>query len=489
MRLHSPALLLLAAALLACGHVPRGGHPGARFPVDPLDPSEAYPGGATTHARESGPEAFSHPSANMSLERELDFKIGKRLFRRSWVSAPSSTGGADGLGPLFNARSCERCHSRDGRGQPPDGPDAEAVSLVLHLSVPPRTDAERRQLAEGRLAVVPEPTYGIQLQPFAIQGLVAEGRIHLAYDEVPVELGDGSMVTLRRPSYSIRDLGYGPLDPQAMLSPRIAPPMIGLGLLEAIPEQDILARADPDDADGDGISGRARLLRSDADPRVQLGRFGWKAGMPSVAAQTQNAFFLDIGMSNPLHPHGAGECSEREAACRRAADGGSARSGGLEIPRDIVDVVAFYARNLAVPARPDFERPEVVAGRRLFREIGCASCHVPSQRTRDDAIDPEAAGQRIWPYTDLLLHDMGAGLADGRADFEASGREWRTPPLWGLGLTRVVNGHTFLLHDGRARDLLEAVMWHGGEAAESREQVRALTAADRAALVAFLGSL
>jgi CxxC motif-containing protein (DUF1111 family) len=264
--------------------------------------------------------------------------------------------------------------------------------------------------------------------------------------------------------------------------------MIGMGLLEAIPDEDLASHADPGDADGDGISGRLRLVWSEAGQRVALGRFGWKAGAESIDAQAQSAFSLDIGMSVPLHPSGAGDCTGHQPGCLRAPTG-SDRDDHPEVAPEIVEQVVFYARNLAVPARREPDDPEVRAGQRLFHAVGCASCHVPEQRTRADAIGPEQSAQRIWPYTDLLLHDLGDGLADGSPEGNASGREWRTAPLWGVGLAPVVGGRAAYLHDGRARSLLEAILWHGGEARAQRDAVAALPAREREQLIRFLASL
>jgi CxxC motif-containing protein (DUF1111 family) len=415
--------------------------------------------------------------------------VGNGFFKRVWVSAPASTEAADGLGPLYNARACQRCHLKDGRGHPPSGPDDNAVSMFLRLSVPLRSEDERQRLAAHRANVIPEPTYGGQLQDFAIQGHQAEGRMHIAYQEVPVELADGTVVSLREPSYSIEDPAYGPLDEAVMLSPRVAPQMIGLGLLEQIDAADILAQADPDDADGDGISGRPNRVWDAAKGQVALGRFGWKAGEPTVDQQSQGAFSGDMGISVPLHPHGSGECTAAQTACREAPNGNSPQYEDLEAHREVTDLVAFYARNLAVPPRRDPGDPEVLAGKQLFHEIGCTGCHTPQYVTRKSAEHPEQSEQRIWPYTDLLLHDLGNGLADGRPEGEADGREWRTAPLWGIGLTPTVNDHSFYLHDGRARGLLEAILWHGGEAKAQRDAVANLSAQQRAQLLRFVQSL
>lgn len=473
------ALLLAVTGAVLAGQVPDFSRP---------EPGEEMPGGATSHSKALNQDAFSHSSANMSFAKEMDFKIGNGFFRRLWVTAPSSTKAADGLGPLFNSRACQNCHLKDGRGHPPQG-DESAQSMFLRLSIPPQTEQHRQLLASGKANVIPDPTYGTQLQNFAIPGHLGEGRMVIDYEELPVALSHGAKASLRKPTYSIVDLGYGPLHPQVMLSPRVAPPMIGLGLLEAIPEQAILAKVDPDDKDGDGISGRAQMVWSLENQRVMLGRFGWKGGSPTVRQQSADAFNGDIGLSNPLFPRNAGDCTEAQQACRAAPHGGDAQYNGFEVPDDVLDLVSFYSRNLSVPKRRDVADPVVLRGKRVFHETGCASCHTPSYVTGRREDQPEQSEQRIWPYTDLLLHDMGEGLADGRPEGQASGSEWKTPPLWGVGLTDVVNGHSFLLHDGRARNVLEAILWHGGEAQAARDRVVAMPQAERDALIRFVNSL
>ena len=434
---------------------------------------ERRPGGAATSFATPNRDAFSHPSANMSFERKLDFEVGDGVFVKIWVSSPSSTRSSDGLGPLFNARSCQSCHVKDGRGRPPV-PGDPAVSTVLRLSAGPG----------GRQ---PDPTYGGQLQNRSVQGVPAEGRMATAWEEIPLQLAGGASVSLRRPRYELVDLRYGPPAPDLLMSPRTAPPMIGVGLLEAVPERDILAGADPDDRDGDGVSGRPNRVWSDERGKVMLGRFGWKAGQPTLVQQAAAAFRGDIGISTPLFPAPWGDCTERQAACRNAPHGDD--DNGAEAGETLFDLLMFYARNLAVPARRNLKDPQVLRGKRLFYEAGCTACHTPKFVTRRDSIGPEQSFQLIWPYTDLLLHDMGPGLADDRPEGEATGREWRTAPLWGIGLTEAVNGHSFFLHDGRARGLLEAVLWHGGEAEAAKEKVVRMTNGEREALLAFLRSL
>lgn len=452
---------------------------------------EALPGGAATHHKRLNRDAFSLSSANMAFEREMNFKVGNGFFKRLWVSAPASTKAADGLGPLFNARACQSCHLKDGRGHPPNGnyPDDIAESMFLRLSIPPQTDEDRRLLETRRVNVIADPTYGTQLQDFAIQGHTPEGRMHITYTEEPVTLAGGETVSLRKPTYTITDLGFGPLHPDIMMSPRVAPQMIGLGLLEQVPEESIVANADPEDKDGDGISGKAQRVFDPLTGSVKLGRFGWKAGEASIDAQNQGAFAGDMGISTVLHPGPSGECMPAQTACMEAPHGGDPQYDGLEAPKQVTDLVLHYARHLAVPARRDVDHPDVLRGKKLFHESGCASCHVPSFRTAAEGPEPEFHDQLIWPYTDMLLHDMGDGLADNRPEGLADGREWRTAPLWGIGLTEVVSGHTFFLHDGRARNVTEAILWHGGEAEAARQAFRSLGADDRAALLRFVNSL
>ncbi|MDX1784831.1 MAG: di-heme oxidoredictase family protein [Roseovarius sp.] len=454
---------------------------------DAAAPFEEMSAGAATVRVRPNADAFSLPSGNVAFEDELTFKVGNGLFRKLWVSSPSSTLASDGLGPLFNARSCQRCHIKDGRGHPPEGPEDNAVSMFLRVSIP-GTEADAIAEIEDYIASLPEPTYGTQLQDFSLPGIPAEYRLAFTYEEVAVPMSDGETASLRHPTYTATDLGYGPLHPRAMLSPRVAPQMIGLGLLEAIPAADILAGADPEDADGDGISGRANIVWSVEFGQPMLGRFGHKAGNPTIREQSASAFVGDMGISNPLFPAASGECTDLQADCM-AAPHGDGDDRGFEIDAEGLDLVTFYSRNLAVPKRREVDDPEVLRGKEVFYTTGCTACHTPSFVTHRLCNQPEQSFQLIWPYTDMLLHDMGEGLADHRPEARATGYEWRTPPLWGIGLTQQVSGHTYFLHDGRARSLLEAVLWHGGEAQAARDNVVNMPKADRAALIRFLESL
>ncbi|MBY6068181.1 thiol oxidoreductase [Leisingera aquaemixtae] len=448
---------------------------------------EDLPAGAATVRARTDDEAFSQHSANLSFEQEMGFKLGNGLFKKIWVFSPASTKASDGLGPLYNARSCQRCHLKDGRGHVPEQPDYASASMFLRVSVPGPVPPQMQAVSDY-IGTAPDPNYGSQLQDFSAPGIAPEYKLQVDYEDILVALNGGETATLRSPSHTAANLGYGPLAEGAMLSPRVAPPMIGLGLLEAIPAADILAHADEDDADGDGISGRANLVWSREFNRIMLGRFGLKAGMPTVHEQSAGAFSGDIGISTPLFPAHAGECTGQQTACLSAPHGGG-DSRETEIDQANMDLVTFYSRNIGVPARRNADDRQVLRGKQIFYESGCASCHVPKYVTHRLADRPEQSFQLIWPYSDLLLHDMGEGLADNRPEARATGREWRTAPLWGIGLTQQVSPRAGFLHDGRARTLLEAVLWHGGEAEAAKTSVVDLAPQDRAALITFLESL
>ena len=432
---------------------------------------EELTGGETT-VFDEGLNAFSLAARNLSGARRDKFFVGNSIFKRNWVTAPASTDGLDGLGPTFNASACAACHFKDGRGAPPVG-DEEFLALLVRLSVP-GTDEHGGPLGE--------PIYGGQFNHHAILGVPAEGTSAVRYDEVPGTYADGTPFSLRAPRYELANLAFGAFAPGTMMSPRVAPQMIGLGLLEALDEATVLALADEADADGDGISGRANFVWDPKTSSVKLGRFGWKANVPGIEQQTSGAFLGDMGITSPLFPDES--CPSAQAACASALTGGKP-----EIDQAKIDQVTYYSLLLGVPVRRAPKDSVVLHGKSLFADAGCLGCHATKLVTGQLADFPEVSGQTIHPYTDLLLHDMGDELADNRPDFLATGTEWRTPPLWGLGLVPVVNGHSFLLHDGRARNFAEAILWHGGEAAASRDAFRKMDRDDRAALIRFLESL
>ncbi|MFN3199830.1 MAG: di-heme oxidoredictase family protein [Bradymonadia bacterium] len=462
---------LVVLALSACGDDTKTLSP---------EPGEELSGGDTT-VFDVTRDAYARGARNFDSERRGEFFVGSSAFNQPWVTAPASTTGRDGLGPVFNARSCDACHFKDGRGRPPE-PGEPMDSMLIRLSLP--------GVAENG-GVVPVPGYGGQLNPFGILGVPGEGQVDIEWTEETGEYADGTPYSLRRPTYVFSEMAFGDLPPETLISGRTAPAVFGLGLLEAITEADLMAHADPDDADGDGVSGRPNRVWDVVAKAHRIGRFGWKSNNPSLIQQNAGAFLGDIGITTPLFPEE--NCAEGQTECVEAPTGALFDEDGQMMEAEVnarkLDRVTLYTQTLAVPARRNWDDPEVLAGKALFNEMGCATCHVPSFETGEFEGVPEVSNQKIWPYTDLLLHDMGEGLADGRPDFEATGREWRTAPLWGIGLLETVNRHTLLLHDGRARGFAEAILWHGGEAEAARERFRHLEAADRDRVVKFLESL
>ncbi len=465
--------LFLALGLSACDDAPR---------FTEAEPGEARSGGDAT-VRKTDQNSFSLPSANLPPSRRVDFSVGNSFFRNPWVIAPATTTARDGLGPLFNTNACQNCHIKDGRGHPPAPGAVNAVSMLVRLSIP---DSPAYAKVIEQLGVVPEPVYGGQFQDMSVPGVIPEGKVRVDYTPVPVRFQDGTEVELQKPTLQITQLGYGPMHPDTRFSARVAPPMIGLGLLEAIPDEAILANAEAQAKGNTGIAGRPNRVWDDVQQKTVLGRFGWKAGQPNLNQQNVHAFSGDMGLTTSLRTFD--DCTDAQVACKQAPNG-QGPDGEQEVSDNILRLVLFYSRNLAVPARRDVGSPEVLAGKTLFFQAGCQSCHTPKYTTAANASEPELANQVIRPYSDLLLHDMGDGLADNRTEFKAGGRDWRTPPLWGIGLTQAVSGHTRFLHDGRARNLLEAVLWHGGEATAAQQKVLSFDAGQRAALLAFLNSL
>ncbi|MEH6526072.1 MAG: di-heme oxidoredictase family protein [Sneathiella sp.] len=432
-----------------------------------------YPGGETTQPTR-GKNSFSLPAANLNRKDLRIFFFGNRLFNTNWVAAPASVKSLDGLGPTFNRVSCSGCHLRDGRGRPPGKIGEKFQSMLIRLSVPGQNKAGGPK---------PHPHYGDQLNDRAILSVPAEGFSSIETKEMKGSYADGMPYQLSAPLYRFTDLAYGPFGDDIMISPRVAPPVFGLGLLEAIKEEDILALADPDDQSGNGISGRVNTVWDQPTATKKIGRFGWKANSASLQHQNAAAAAGDIGLTSTLFPEA--NCPAIQENCLSQA----ALAKGVDLSDNFMAKLTFYTQTLAVPARRNVDSPDVLAGEELFNAIGCSSCHIPTFVTGRHPTVPALSNQTIHPFTDLLLHDMGEGLADNRPDFDATGREWRTPPLWGIGLTKAVNKHTRFLHDGRARSVEEAILWHGGEAEAAKEQFRLLPLEPRIQLLKFLNSL
>jgi CxxC motif-containing protein (DUF1111 family) len=437
-----------------------------------ISPNPLLGGGNTVF--DDSPEAFTNPLPGLSEAQMLQFDEGDELFEQAFIAA---TGGGDsqedGLGPLFNATSCEGCHIEDGRGRAPLFLGEDQSGFLIRLAL------EERDLTG---ATTPDPVYGGQLQDMSIGGIPAEAEILITYTEVPGTFADGTPYSLRQPAYTLENLGYGEMAAGITFSPRVANQMIGLGMLEAISEDTLLAWADPNDSNGDGVSGRPNYVWDAYNSTTAIGRFGWKANQPHLLQQTAGAYNGDIGISTSLFPHQ--QCGALQSDCAALPTGGEP-----EISDEHLLLVVFYSQTLSVPAQRNSDDPQVMQGEALFMEAQCNSCHVSEVTTGVHPSIPQLSNQTIRPFTDLLLHDMGPGLADNQSDFQATGSEWRTPPLWGIGLFETVNGHTTYLHDGRARDLNEAILWHGGEAAAAQAAYLNMTAEEREALLAFLKSL
>lgn len=398
----------------------------------------------------------------------LDIRLGEALFERLWVASPSSTRASDGLGPYYNARSCRACHPANGRPAPPDGTTAVAPGLVLRLGLPAGPESQTFQPR-------PDPVYGRQLQDRAATGLMPEALPRISWAEETVRLPDGAKAVLRRPLID-PGLTQGPLAVTAALSPRLAPRLEGAGDFERIPGAEIAAGADPDDRDGDGVSGRPNLIIEPGEAMPRPGRYGHKATAPDLRAMVAAAFSTDLGLSSPDMPGGWGDCTPAQPLCRAMPHGEDAARDGKEVSSAALELVTAYLRSL--PAPPSPASPE---GAALFAATGCAACHRPAF--------PDGSGGTISTYSDFLLHDMGPGLADEMSEGLATGAEWRTAPLIGLSLTARKAGPSVLLHDGRARSLLEAILWHGGEAESARMRFVGLASSDRSALLRFLEGL
>ncbi len=467
-------LLLLGCAL------------GVTGAADTLHP-DALTAGVTWTTTEHGGAAYSVPIAELNKKQGKRFAAGQEAFNEAWVVAPDP--GVWGLGPTFNEDRCSHCHQANGRS-PAVANGGEAVrGPLVRLSI-----AGEDELG----APSPHPAYGDQLQNRGIEGRVPpEGKVIVTYAARKVQLADGEVITLREPNIQFAQLQFGEIGENTLTSLRVAPQLIGLGLLEAVPDEALLEIARQQTAHG--ISGRPNYVWDIENERRAMGRLGWKANQPSVRQQVAAAFMGDIGATSYLFqqencPPAQKQCIDTPSAASCGGQGGcTGNAFRPEVNPSRLTNITLYLRTLAVPARRNVNDPAVRHGQQLFEQAQCSTCHIPELQTAAASELPHdikaAAGVTIRPYTDMLLHDMGPDLADGRPDFEASGSEWRTPPLWGIGLLRTVNGHSDLLHDGRARNVTEAILWHGGEANAARERFRQMPVEDRAALVKFVESL
>jgi CxxC motif-containing protein (DUF1111 family) len=435
-----------------------------------LAPDTAYDdrlsGGKATSFDESS-HALTNSIDGMNARDERVHELGDQAFEVKFVAPPATVFG--GLGSIFNNVSCINCHRNDGGGFPSAG---TATSGLLMRISQDGTDPHG-----GPVAV---DGYGTQIQDQSVLGYNAEAKVLISYTEIPFTYPDGSHASLRKPEYSLQT-PYLPIQVPYTLSPRLAPPLIGIGLIDNIPEETIRGFVDAGDKNGDGISGKVNMVYDPYLGETAVGRFGLKANTSSLLLQVANAYQQDMGVSSYVNPN---ESSYGQQQWPSETD-----NGKPELADSILKFTTFYVRTLAVPARRDVNDPDVQAGSILFNQINCSGCHRPTIMTGPDFNLPQLSGQRIHPYTDVLLHDMGDGLSDNRPDFLATGREWRTQPLWGLGLLQKTTGIAFYLHDGRARTIEEAILWHDGEAAKSKQAFTGLTLQERQQLMKFLNSL
>lgn len=452
--------------------------------------------------------AFSFKSFNMTnSDRKVSFENGNHFFENPWVPGSQSTESRDGLGPYFNSNACQNCHVNDGRGHAsaatPDGIEKgmDFSTMLIRVSQSAVSASEQAEIDASYVANIPDSVVGGQLQHLSMPGVLNEAEQSVTYVTKIETFDDGTTVTLRVPTWHL-STNFGEFNEGVVFSARVAPPMIGLGLLALIDEQDIYNQEDENDQDGDGISGKANRVWSDREEAVALGRFGWKAGNPTLEEQTADAFFGDMGLTSMFHPED--NCNPDRVDCLNADNGTTTEDPLNPDPYEVVDstlaLVSFYSHHLAVPRRRDAFSDQVQAGKALFINLGCETCHTQSYVTGSSELHPELSEQTIFPWTDVLLHDMGEALADFdsqnspvadsvKVEFQATAREWRTPPLWGLGLTKSVDEEATFLHDGRAQTVMEAILWHGGEAQTSKEAVLKLTATEREDLLAFLNDL
>ncbi|MBS9767583.1 MAG: c-type cytochrome [Flavobacteriaceae bacterium] len=420
-------------------------------------------------------DAFSYPLPEMDSSQKIDFKLGERLFKTNWVPAPASTSGLDGLGPTFVSKSCQICHIRNGRGMPHEKSRKESFGFLMRLSVQGEDENGGPKPVKG---------YGIQLQNKGILTVKGEADINLNYKYIKGTYPDGTPYELRKPTYTVTNGRYGTLPSDLLLSPRVGQQVIGLGFIDALSEEEILKNADENDANGDGISGRANYAWNVQQQKKTIGKFGWKANTPTLRQQIAGAFHQDIGITTPMFPEQ--NCPEGQDVCKDLPTG---NDDSFEVTEQGLNDITFFLSTVSVPERRDCKDKDVMMGKALFHKINCVGCHAVGLKVGKSEVFPKMKGITINPYSDILLHDMGEGLADNRPDFLANGREWRTQPLWGIGLIKTVNRHTFFLHDGRARSVEEAILWHGGEAEKPKKEFMNLSKKEREQLLKFIHTL
>jgi CxxC motif-containing protein (DUF1111 family) len=468
---------------------------------EPTTLLESKSGGEASLSGTTLSDFLAH-SANMTASNRIDhFNEGDKFFTTPWQVAGQLPNDQNGLGPLFNNRSCLNCHVKGGRGHAPSLDNLGFETLLFKTSKTQITDEQRLAMEMGELHSVPDTNLGPQLQQQSLAGLQAEVKLDVTYVVFVEKFEDGFEVPMRQPIWHFDETSSDRLiNDDIVFSARVAPPMMGLGLLQLIPDSEIIANSDANDQNQDGITGRTNIVWSHINQSTAIGRFGWKASIANLTEQAAAAFSQDMGLTSRLQPQES--CTDQQADCLASESGAgdSANDQDFEVANDILEAVAFHSHHVAVPSRLNAGEDAVQNGKRLFEQIGCVSCHRASYVTENNPEHPELSNQTIFPYTDLLLHDMGPDLADfsrhngpapvdALTDFSATSHEWRTPPLWGVGRAKQVNPDANFLHDGRARTIMEAVLWHGGEAENAKQSVLKLNANQREDLMAFLNDL
>jgi CxxC motif-containing protein (DUF1111 family) len=436
-------------------------------PIDEASYDERLSGGMSTVFDETS-NALSHPLPGLN-ERDMQVhELGDAGFSQTFVSDPAPNFG--GVGPIFNNVSCISCHHNDGKGTPTAG--TTTSSLLIRIAT---------GIANEHGGPTGPQGYGNQIQDMAILGIQPEAKVNISYTDKEVVYPDGIKRKLRVPIYSLFNT-YMPVS-NYQLSPRLAPPVFGLGLIEQIPETTIIsfAQANKQKSNNDGILGHPNYVYNPQTKQMELGRFGLKANTSTLYVQVASAYHQDMGITNTLFPN--------ESCYQQSQMSAVYMPGKINLPDSTLNDVVFYVKSLSVPARRNVANPNVKTGQALFSQINCSGCHIPTMYTGVNLAFPQLSNQRIHPYTDLLLHNMGDGLADGYTDFLAQGNDWKTPALWGIGLFEKTNGTAYYLHDGRARSIEEAILWHGGEANNSKEAFMRLNAQERASLISFIQSL
>ncbi len=462
-------LFLALAILLPAGLIQSADAPAERKEVEPH-------------------RVYMQPMAELNPAQLTMFREGEKAFMTSWVVFPQlkipnweylrpQAMLEWGLGPTFLANACAACHVQAGRGRTTEVRNTPLVQQLLRISIPGETPQGKPN---------PHPHYGDQLQLFDVittdKNHIRQGEADVFVDWLahPVTLTDGTEIELRKPQIRVENLNFGELGDEVMTSLRNSRVIFGLGYLEAVSDKDILAMTKAQKAKK--LNGRINYVRDDINDKTAIGRFGWKANQPGIRQQIAAAFHADMGVTSSIYPRQ--NCPPVQQGCKDMLPGDK-----IELREQMLNDLNFWVMALDAPAPREQDRAEIRRGGRLFAKAQCAQCHVPELRTSEFPALPQLSNRRFRPYTDMLIHDMGEGLADGRPDFKAGPRDWRTPPLWGLGLSMQVNGSTHLLHDGRARNVLEAILWHGGEAKASRDKFAKMKSQEREDLIAFVNSL